>query len=165
MTFAGGTTWMTQMDASRNAGELRAAALQAIVDVLRRESHVQRCTLRLDRPGEIFPVVYEACEDGVTSLIGETTIVLTGQLVVEALRSGALQVIQDDSAAASDDPAFQRMLVAYGGLAAQIVTAVRAGDRLAGIVPLHALGAPRAWTADEARRAADACALIARVIA
>jgi len=143
---------------------LRGAALQAIVEALREGYRVPRCTLRLDVPGETFPVVHEACADGAASLIGETTVALPGQPVVEALRGGADQVVQDDCATASADPAFQRMLVAYGGLAAQIVTAVRVDGRLAGIVSLHALGAPRAWTAAETRGATDACALIARVL-
>ena len=59
------------------------------------------------------------------------------------------QVVQDDCAAAYDDPAFQRMLDAYGGLAAQIVTPVLRDGELAAIVSLHQLGAPRTWTEDE----------------
>ena len=39
--------------------------------------------------------------------------------------------------------------VLYGGLAAQIVTPVVIGDRVAGIVSVHQLDGPRAWTAAE----------------
>jgi hypothetical protein len=77
--------------------------------------------------------------------------------VVEALLSGVDQVVQEDCATASDDPAFHRMRAAYGGLSAQIVTAVRDRDRLAGIVSVHVLGGTRRWTPLErglARRAA-----------
>ena len=62
------------------------------------------------------------------------------------------------AAAAHDDPAFQRMLEVYGGLAAQIVTPVMRDGELEGIVSLHQLGAPRRWTDDEvaaATRAAE----------
>ncbi len=72
--------------------------------------------------------------------------------------SGVGQVVQDDCATASDDPAFHAMRAAYGGLSAQVVTAVRDRERLLGIVSVHVLGGTRAWTPLEmgrARRAAD----------
>jgi hypothetical protein len=50
------------------------------------------------------------------------------------------------------------MRAAYGGLSAQVVTAVRDRERLLGIVSVHVLGGTRAWTPLEmgrARRAAD----------
>ena len=63
------------------------------------------------------------------------------------------QVVQDDCRAAYDDPAFQRMLDVYGGLAAQIVTAVESDGEVAAILSVHQLAAARRWTPDEA----DAC--------
>jgi len=75
---------------------------------------------------------------------------------VRELAETGRQVVQDDCRAAFADPAFQRMLEAYGGLAAQIVTPVQVGERLAAIVSLHQLGAPREWTADEIELAAGA---------
>ena len=64
--------------------------------------------------------------------------------------------MQDDCASAFDDPGFQRMLAAYGGLAAQIVTPVLLDGRLAAIVSLHQLGAPRTWSQDERALAHEA---------
>ena len=92
------------------------------------------------RAGRDFPVVHESLGEGAATLVGERTVVLRGQPVVEALLSGVDQVVQEDCPAASDDPAFHAMLAAYGGLSAQIVTAVRDGDRLVGIVSVHVLG-------------------------
>jgi GAF domain-containing protein len=151
-------------DAER-ASRLAAAALDAIVGALREELGVGRCTLRLDVPGETFPVVHESLAAGVGSLIGETSIVLTGQPVVEAMLAGVPQVVQDDCASASDDPAFQRMLGVYGGLAAQIVTAVRVDGALRGIVSCHQLGTPRHWTPAETEVAARGAALVGAVLA
>jgi GAF domain-containing protein len=71
------------------------------------------------------------------------------------------QVVQDDSRSAYPDEAFQHMLVAYGGLAAQIVTPVARNGRVEAILSLHQLGQPRAWTAEEI----DACTEAARTIA
>jgi GAF domain-containing protein len=65
-------------------------------------------------------------------------------------------VVQDDCRSAYDDVAFQRMLDAYGGLAAQIVTPVLVEGRLAAIVSVHQLGAPRRWTAGEVAAASEA---------
>lgn len=147
------------MDADAALTEIRTALLQCLVTELRRSFGVGRCTLRLAAPDALFPVAYEAREVGVGSLIGDTSVDLRGQPVVVELGSGAPQVVQDDCRTASTDPAFQRMLTAYGGLGAQIVTAVRVDGELSGIISLHHLGEPRAWTEDETALAASAATL------
>jgi GAF domain-containing protein len=152
-------------DAGPLTATLRDAALDALVGALREALDVGRCTLRLDRPGETFPVVHESRAPGVGTLIGETTVVLKGQPVVEAMLAGVPQVVQDDCATASDDPAFQRMLGVYGGMASQIVTAVRVDGELRGIVSLHQLGTPRRWTAAETEAATRGAGLIGAVLA
>ncbi len=129
--------------------QLRSAALDAIVGALLEQVGVDRCTLRLDVAGEYFPVVHEALTPGTGSLIGDRQVSLQGQPVVEAILAGAEQVVQPDCASASDDPAFQAMLVHYGGLAAQIVTPVKDGDELLGIISLHHLGGAREWSERE----------------
>jgi GAF domain-containing protein len=123
-----------------------------------------RVTLRRDVPGEdAFPVVAEALAPGVGSLRGERTVHLPSQpVVVEVQRSR--QVVQDDCAVAYDDPAFQAMLVAYGGLAAQIVTPVLREGRLEAILSLHQLGAPRRWTEDEVAAASLAAEEVAGLL-
>ena len=106
-------------------------------------------TLRRNLPGErAFPVTAEALAAGVGSLRDERTIDLRGQPVAREVAAGR-QVVQDDCASAYDDPEFHRMREVYGGLAAQIVTPVVVGDRVAGIVSVHQLGSPRPWTAAE----------------
>ena len=121
-------------------------------------TRASRVTLRRDLPGEQpFPVVEEALAPGVASLRDERSVHLPSQPVVLELQRGR-QVVQDDCAAAYDDPAFQRMLEAYGGLAAQIVTPVMRDGTLEAILSLHQLGAPRRWTDEEiaaATRAAE----------
>jgi GAF domain-containing protein len=144
---------------------LRAAALQAIVSTLRAEIDVDRCTLRLDVPGEYFPVVHESRNPGARTLIGDREVSLQGQPVVEAILSGAEQVVQPDTATASEDPGFQAMLRHYGGLGAQIVTPVRDGQALLGIISLHHLGGPREWSQDERNGAFAGAELVRRIIA
>jgi GAF domain-containing protein len=128
--------------------------LRGLLDTTR----ASRVTLRRDLPGESpFPVVAEALAPGVGSLRGERSVHLPSQPVVLEMLRGR-QVVQDDAAAAYDDPAFQRMLEVYGGLAAQIVTPVLRAGTLEAIVSVHELGAPRRWTEEEvaaATRAAE----------
>ncbi len=135
--------------------------MPTLEDVLRdllETTRASRVTLRRDVPGEQpFPVVEEVLAPGVGSIRGESSVHLPSQPVVLEVHRG-VQVVQDDSAHAYDDPAFLRMLDAYGGLAAQIVTPVMRDGTLEGILSLHQLGEPRAWTAEEvsaARRTAE----------
>jgi len=113
-----------------------------------------RVTLRQDVPGDYaFPVTHEARVPAASSLREERTVDLRGQPVVLELQRGR-QVVQDDCRAAFDDPAFQRMLETYGGLAAQIVTPIFKAERLVAIVSLHQLRVPRRWTEQETAAAA-----------
>lgn len=119
--------------------------LQELLDATK----ASRVTLRRDVAGRSpFPVVAEVLTQGVGSLRDERTVNLTTQPVVREIQQGR-QVVQDDCANAYDDPAFQAMLAAYGGLAAQIVTPIHIDGRLEAILSLHQLGAPRTWTAAE----------------
>jgi GAF domain-containing protein len=153
---------MTEHDAYL---QLRSAALDAIVGALLEQVGVDRCTLRLDVAGEYFPVVHEALTPGTGSLIGDRQVSLQGQPVVEAILGGAEQVVQPDCAVASDDPAFQAMLAHYGGLAAQIVTPVRDGSELVGIISLHHLGSPREWSERELALPRAGADLVRRLLA
>ncbi len=120
--------------------------IDSILGDLLRALGASRVTLRQDLPGEYaFPVTHEALAPGVPSLVDERTVELRKQPVVRELMRGQ-QVVQPDCRAAFDEPAFQQMLDTYGGLAAQVVTPIILGDRLAAIVSLHQLGTPRAWT-------------------
>jgi GAF domain-containing protein len=123
--------------------------IEPILEELLAGTGASRVTLRQDVPGDYaFPVTHEALAPGVPSLREERTVDLRAQPVVLELRQGR-QVVQDDCRHAFDDPAYQRMLETYGGLAAQIVTPVFRGGRLAAIVSLHQLGSPRRWTTEE----------------
>ena len=132
--------------------------MSALEDVLRdllQSTRSSRVTLRRDLPGEsAFPVVAEALAPGVGSLREERSVHLPGQPVVLEMLRGR-QVVQDDAAAAYDDPAFQRMLEVYGGLGAQIVTPVMRDGKLEAIVSVHQLARPE--TVDRRRdRGSDA---------
>ena len=141
--------------------------MPTLEDVLRdllEATRASRVTLRRDLPGEFaFPVVAEVLAPGVGSLREERSVHLPSQPVVLEMLRGR-QVVQDDAAAAYDDPAFQRMLDVYGGLAAQIVTPVVRDGTLDAIVSVHQLGAPRRWTDDEIAAAARAAERVSELL-
>ena len=123
-----------------------APTTASVLEELRAELGADRVTLRRNVPGDYaFPVTDEALAPGVGSLRHERTVDLRSQPVVALLQQGE-QVVQDDTRAAFDDPAFRRMLDTYGGLAAQIVTPIFVDGRLEAIVSLHQLGRPRTWS-------------------
>jgi GAF domain-containing protein len=137
--------------------------VEAIIRDLLRETRASRVTLRRGvSDGYAFPVTDEALAPGVGSLKDERTVDLRTQPVaLEVQRRG--QVVQHDCRSAYDDPAFVQMLETYGGLAAQIVTAVVANGGVAAILSVHQLGSPRTWTDEEAltcRRAAERIAAL-----
>ena len=133
-------------------------AIEAVLQRLLTETGASRVTLRRDVSRDYaFPVTHEALAAGVPSLLSERTVDLRTQPVVLELQRRK-QVVQDDCRAAYDDPTFRRMLDAYGGLAAQIVTPLFRDGRLFAIVSVHQLGGPRGWSDEEtaaARRAVE----------
>jgi GAF domain-containing protein len=129
------------------------------------ESGASRVTLRCDLPGDrFFPVTDEALAPGVPSIRGNDSVDLRSQPVVHELRETGRQVVQDDCRALEAGPEFERMLDAFGGLGAQIVTPVVADGRLAAILSLHQLGGPREWTEREAGLASEAARELAALL-
>ena len=127
-------------------------------------TRASRVTLRRDVPGgSPFPVVAEALAPGGGSLRDERSVHLPTQPVVIEVQAGR-QVVQDDSARAYDDPAFQRMLQVYGGLAAQIVTPVMLDGTLQAIISVHHLGMPRHWTDEEVAAATHAAERLGQLL-
>jgi GAF domain-containing protein len=134
--------------------------LGTILEGLLAELGASRVTLRA---GEGFPVVEEALAPGVGSLREERTVDLSRQPVAIEVSAGR-QVVHDDSAAAYEDPAYQRMREVYGGLDAQIVTPVLVDGEVAAILSLHQLGTTRRWTEAEAASCREAAARLAQLL-
>jgi GAF domain-containing protein len=146
------------------AEELRSAAIQAILDRLRPALDVQRCTFRQPvQEAFAFPVTFESRDAQQRSLLGDFTIVQTGQPVIVKLLAERAQVIQEDCVTASPDPLFHKMLAHYGGMRAQMVTPFIVQDQLKGVLSVHELRHPRVWTAAEKALAAEAAALIGAI--
>jgi GAF domain-containing protein len=141
--------------------DLRSAAAQALLDRLRVALDVQRCTFRQPvQDAYAFPVTFESRAEGMRSLLGDFTIVQTGQPVIVKLLAERKQVIQEDCRIASTDPLFPKMLVHYGGMRAQMVTPFIVDDQLKGVLSVHELRDVRAWTVAERALAAEAAVLM-----
>ena len=138
--------------------------VEPILQALLLETRASRVTLRRGvSDGYVFPVTDEALAPGIASLRDERTVDLRTQPVArEVQRLG--QVVQEDCSTAYDDPAFRQMLETYGGLAAQIVTAVVADGDVAAILSVHQLGSPRAWSEAEAQACRRAAARIGELL-
>jgi GAF domain-containing protein len=144
--------------------DLRSAAAQAILDRVRLALDVQRCTFRQSvEAAYAFPVTLESRAGGVRSLLGDFTIVQTGQPVIVKLLAERKQVVQEDCETASSDPLFHKMLAHYGGMRAQVVTPFIVGDELKGVLSIHELRNPRKWTSAEKALAAEAAVLIGTI--
>ncbi len=144
--------------------DLRAAATQAILDRLRIALDVQRCTFRQPvQAAFAFPVTFESRARGMRSLLGDFTIVQTGQPVIVKLLEERKQVVQEDCGITSDDPLFHKMLAHYGRMRAQVVTPFIIGDQLKGVLSIHEVRDARKWSSAEKALAAAAAALIGAI--
>lgn len=145
--------------------QLRDAAIQAILDRVRHALRVQRCTLRQNvSAAYAFPVTHESRADGVWSLLGDFTIIQSGQPVIEKMLAERAQVIQNDTRVASDEPLFHVMLKHYGDMRAQIVTPLFREDTLAAVLSVHSLKELRTWTAEETGLARAAARMLGLLI-
>jgi GAF domain-containing protein len=149
-----------------DAGEdLKNAALQAILDKLRTSLGVQRCTLRQNvSKVYAFPVTHESRSEGTWSLLGDFTIIQTGQPVIQKMLSERCQVVQNDTRSASSEPLFHAMLKHYGDMRSQIVTPLFNGNDLVAVLSIHQLKKQRTWKPEEMRLARSSVDLIGAVI-
>jgi GAF domain-containing protein len=141
-----------------------SAAIEQLIENLRSGLGAQRATVRIDVPGAVFPVAYEALAPGTGSIRDDATD-LTRQPVPRILAEQDGQVVQEDAAAAfPGDDEFHAMRDRFGGMRAQIVTGCYRGDRLLALLSIHDLSAPRQFSAAERQRCRDAAAMIAEMI-
>lgn len=132
----------------------RDAAVAEVLAALVADLGVQRATLRLLADNDVFPIAYEHCEPGASSIRDTPRLDMSRQPVVLRMQAGESQVVENDCAIASDDAGYQAMREMFGGMMAQIVTANRdEHGEIIGLLSVHDLTAPRQWTDTEAARA------------
>ena len=135
---------------------LERCSYDALAAELLEATRAGRVTLRLDTPGDVFPVVAEACAPGVRSIRGATEIDLRAAKTFQYLEREQRLLIQRDCL--TDEPVAPRELIELYGVRAQMLGPVLRDGRLAGIVSVHHPETPRDWTPLEIealRRAAE----------
>ena len=147
--------------------------LESAIGELRTETSSERCTLRLNVASDYaFPVICEALAPGVASLRDFRTLPQLDGPTFRRIRREKSMVVQNDcraAAAGADaefaEPYFRRLIELYGGMSAFIAAPVWIGKRLEGVISVHALGAPRTWSAADIQATANAQAAVRDAIA
>lgn len=121
----------------------RSGSFDDLVKELLLATRASRTTLRLDTPGHDFPVVAEACGDGVPSIAGETSISQRTAATARRLMETGEPLVQRDCAKA-DPPPPKELLTAYG-VRAQMLGPVSLDGRVVGWLSVHYTKSTRDW--------------------
>jgi maleate isomerase len=121
--------------------------LQEIVEELLKQARASRVTIRLDTPGQVFPVVAEALEEGTRSIADDASIDLRASATFKFLERERRNLIQEDCAA-GEFPAPPELIELYG-VKAQMLAPILGDDRLVGILSVHFAPATRVWTSGD----------------
>ena len=121
-----------------------------------------RTTLRLDTPGQVFPVVAEACAPGVRSIRDATEIDLRGAKTFQYLDREHAMLIQRDCL--TDEPVAPQELIDLYGVRAQMLAPIVRDGRLVGIISVHHATTPRDWSEDEVGALRDTAARVANTL-
>jgi maleate isomerase len=119
-------------------------------------------TIRLDTPGEVYPVAAEALAPGVRSIRGATEIDLRKAETFRFLDRERQTLAQHDCL--RDEPAVPPELIELYGVRAQILVPVVLDERLAGIVSVHHAATVRDWTEAEVAAAEAAAAQVRELL-
>ncbi len=120
---------------------------QAITDELLVTTRGSRTTIRLDRPGGVYPAVAESLAPGVKSIAGVEVPGLREAATMRRLVETLEPYVQDDLLD-TDVPPPPALIEVYGARAQMLAPIVRRGD-LAGLVSVHVGPDPRRWTDDD----------------
>lgn len=123
-----------------------SVSFQPIVDDLLAASGASRITLRLDTPGDNFPVVAEALAAGVAS-IREGRLDQRNAPTAHRLMETLDVLVQNDTLTA--DPPPPPELIQFYGTLAQMLGPIVSGNEVIGWLSVHENRGPRDWQADE----------------
>ena len=136
----------------------RAPSLEAIIGELHAATTANRTTLRLDAPGEDFPVVVESLAPGMRPIAGDVSFGIRSAGTVRYLESEQKVLVQRDILGVEPAPA-PELVERYGARAQMLAPLIREG-RLIGIVSVHHAGGIRDFTSDEVAALEQAVDLI-----
>ena len=149
-------------DRARPGTQAGGAELERVLEDLRDATAASRVTLRLDTPGQVFPVAGEALAPGIRSIRDATEIDLRAATTFQYLERELRPLIQNDCAS-GDYPAPSELIQLYG-VKAQMLAPIVRDDRLAGIVSVHHAPATRRWSASDITALEDAVSEIQKLL-
>jgi maleate isomerase len=126
----------------------------AVVRELLQATGASRTTLRLETPGQDFPVVAEACAEGVASIAAEVGISQRAAATAQRLIDTGEPLIQGDCARA--DPPPPKELMSVYGVQAQMLGPISRGGQVTGWLSVHYAPSPREWGEDDVAALKDA---------
>jgi maleate isomerase len=124
-----------------------SSVFEQIAAELLESTGASRVTIRLDKPGEVYPVVAEALAPGIRSIRGATEIDLRKAATFQFLDREQRTLAQRDCLV--DEPAVPAALIELYGVRAQVLAPVVSDGRLSGIVSVHHAATVRDWTEAE----------------
>jgi maleate isomerase len=137
--------------------------LQPIVEDLLRAVDASRVTIRLDTPGQTFPIRAEALAPGVDTLRNATEIDLRASATFIYLDTEQRNLIQSDCSA-GDYPAPPALMAIYGVKAQMLAPLVRDG-KMIGILSVHYASAQREWSESDVAALDAAADVITQTLA
>lgn len=135
-----------------------SGSLEQIAAELLEATGASRVTIRLDTPGEVYPVAAEAVAPDMRSIRGATEIDLRKAETFRFLDRERQTLVQRDCL--RDEPAVPAELIELYGVRAQILVPVVSAGGLAGIVSVHHAATVRDWTEAEVAAAEAAAARV-----
>jgi GAF domain-containing protein len=121
---------------------------QAVAEQLLVDTGASRTTVRIDVPGEDFPVVAEAVRHGAQKIRGRRAVSdIRSTAPVQYLEREQTILVQNDVEHA--EPAVPEALVESYGVRAQILAPLVRHGGLAGVISVHDIRGPRQWSETE----------------
>lgn len=133
-------------------------SLTTIIGELHAATAASRTTLRLDAPGEDFPVAAESLAPGMRSIAGDLSFGIRSSGTVRQLEREQKVLVQRDILGVEPAPAPE--LIERYGARAQMLAPLSRDGRLIGIVSVHHAGSVRDFTPEEVAALERAVALI-----
>lgn len=136
--------------------------LQDVVNALHEAVGASRTTVRVDTPGEVFPVAAECVAPGVPPIRGEGSIDLRAAKTFQFLERELEPLIQNDLA--SDLLAPPPELIRQYGVKAQMLAPVVRNGRMVAFVSVHYVPAVRPWSPRDVALLEDAARDVGTVL-
>ncbi len=152
----------TRFEPERTACDTRGVTVQEVVNALHEAVGASRTTVRVDTPGQVFPVAAECVSPGVAPIRGESSIDLREAKTFRFLERELRPLIQNDLA--RDRLAPPPELIRRYGVKAQMLAPVVRDGRMAAFVSVHYVPSARRWSPRDVALLEDAARAVGELL-